>query len=100
MTPQVIYLEKYLNSRYGTDGIRIIEGYDIGAWIFPTAETGEYFMDWTDDYVFGGDDETFIAFQVKVPPALVNSRPTAPSEIIAMVSKFKMVGKKFGIKIV
>lgn len=100
MTPQVVYLERYLNSRYGTTAIRIIVGYETGVWEYPVAVTGEQHYDDPLVYEFSGNDETVIAFQVEVPNSLILSRPSAAGEIMAMVSRFKVPGKIFVLKIV
>ena len=95
MTPQVICIEGMLNRRYGTTSIRIVPGYEIGVWAFPSQETGEQYYDNEGSYIFSSADETVIAFQVEVPGALSSESHS----IVAIVNKYKLLGKKFVIKI-
>lgn len=96
MTPQVIYIEGMLNRRYGTTSIRLIEGYEIGVWAFPSEENGEQYYDDPDAYIFSDNDETVIAFQCEIPSSLQSESQT----IISMINRYKLLGKKFVIKIV
>jgi len=99
MTPQVYYLEKYLNSRFGVVAIHIVEGFELGPWIFYTIPTGgdvDLFMVEPDNYLYSNEVSISVDFVVEVPSALEQQC----NLIAAMVQKFKLAGKSFIIQII
>jgi len=97
MTPQVIYIERFLRNRYGVPDIYISEGFTLGPWIFTKAETAdpEFYMDLANSYVYGDYDAIVVDFIVNIPSSLILEVQT----IAAMVSKYKLIGKYFIIQI-
>jgi len=99
MTPQVCYLEKLLNSRYGRTDIKIVEGYQLGPWVFstdPPSADIDFFMVDPDDFVYSGEDSVTVDFVVQVPRAISDFCAV----IAAYVQKYKLAGKLFIIQLV
>ncbi|MCX6281469.1 MAG: hypothetical protein NTU51_05875 [Bacteroidetes bacterium] len=99
MTPQVCYLEKFLNERWGTTEIRIVEGYELGPWVWhgvPPSGEVDLFMYEPDNYVYSNNDEVTVDFVVKVPSALSDFC----NVIAADVNKFKLFSKVFIIQLI
>ena len=99
MTPQIAYLEHYLNERYGTGtAIFISDGFLIGPWIFSNTEiaTPEFYMDLADSFVYSQSDQTSVDFIVNIPHDLTDF----VQDIAATVEKFKLFGKYFIIQII
>lgn len=99
MTPQVCYLEKLLNSRYGVTSIRIVDGYELGPWVFDQVPSGveiDFFMIEPDNYVYSDQDEITVDFVVQVPHALEEFC----NVIAAYVQKYKQAGKIFIIQLI
>ena len=99
MTPQVCYLEKFLNSRYGVSTIKIVEGYELGPWCFydgPPVGEIDMFMVEPDNYCYSNNVVTSVDFVVEVPRALEDQC----SMIAAYVQKYKLAGKSFIIQLI
>lgn len=104
MTPQIIFIERLLNDRYGRDpwDILIVEGYELGPWLFLNDEpavpqiyvynerTGV-----TDPFIWDITDPVEVDFVVKVPAELESEVPV----IGATVQKYKLAGKRFVVQI-
>jgi hypothetical protein len=99
MTPQIIYLEHMLNSRYGTGtAIFISDGFLLGPWIFADGDTPnpEFYMDDPlDSFVFADTDMVTVSFVVNIPRGLNG----VTQQIAAMVQKYKLAGKYFIIQL-
>ena len=99
MTPQIIYIEHLLNTRYGRDpwDILIDDGYYTGPWIFKIDEPSvpAFYMDQNNSFVWSDADSTTVDFVVRVPEALEMEVPV----IAATVSKYKLPGKYFVIQL-
>lgn len=97
MTPQIIYLERYLNFIFERTDIFIDEGYTLGPWIFLDTETPdpEFYMDQDDSFVFNLGDAVLVDFTVNIPAVIENNT----SRIAAIVHKYKLPGKSFIIQI-
>jgi hypothetical protein len=96
MTPQIIYLERYLNFRFESTEIYIDEGYTLGPWVF-NSYPGDptFFMDTPDDsWVYSGSDASEVDFVVHIPETLASSIP----HIASIVHKYKLPGKNFIIQ--
>ena len=103
MTPQIIYLERLLNSMFDSTEIFISNDYEnLGPWIFLNTETAdpEFYM--SDDvetdvdaYVYNNLDAVWVDFTVNIPEALHDNIPL----IAAIVQKYKLPGKYFIIQI-
>jgi len=99
MTPQVCYLEKFLNSRYGVSTIKIVEGYELGPWCFydgPPVGEIDMFMVEPDNYCYSNNVVTSVDYVVEVPRALEDQC----SMIAAYVQKYKLAGKSFIIQLI
>jgi len=99
MTPQVCFLEKLLNERYGVSTIRIVEGYELGPWVWigaPPSGDIDFFMVDPDDFVYSDQDSVTVDFVVQVPRALSDFC----NVIAALVQKFKLAGKIFLIQLI
>ena len=97
MTPQICYLEKYLNDMFSTTGISIQDGHLLGPWCFydmPPAGEVDFYAVEPDNYCYANHITIDIDFVVAVPWAL----EAECSTIAAYVQKFKMVGKSFIIQ--
>lgn len=99
MTPQIIYLEKYLNDLYNQTQIRIVEGFELGPWCFysgpPSGEVDMYMVE-PDNYCYSSFAVTNCDFVVEVPAAL----ELECNAIAAIVQKFKLAGKTFIIQLI
>lgn len=99
MTPQVAYLEHFLNDRYGTGvEIYITDGYDLGPWVwYQNVPAGQidFFMKEPYNYCYPNTAATNIDFVVHVPHALSDQAQS----IAAIVQKFKLAGKCFIIQL-
>jgi len=97
MTPQVIYIERLLNNRYGRSDIFISEGFTLGPWVFSNADTPDpdFYMDQADSFVYGTNDAIVVDFIVNIPSLLSGE----VQDIAAMVMKYKFLGKYFIIQI-
>jgi len=97
MTPQVIYLERILNNRYGRTDIFISEGFTLGPWVYLITETAvpQFYLDQADSYVFHKDDHVVVDFIVNIPEALIDEVQV----IASTINKFKLLGKYFIIQI-
>jgi hypothetical protein len=97
MTPQIIYLERYLNFIFGQTTIFIDEGYTLGPWIFLDTEEPdpEFFMDQDDSFVFNLNDAVLVDFTVNIPAVIDNQS----ARVAALVHKYKLPGKSFIIQI-
>lgn len=98
MTPQVAWIERFLNTRYGRIDIFIGEGYGLGPWVWnKTPETGEFdfFMDEPDSFIFAGADASNVGFVVNIPSSLAQE----VQHIAAIVQRYKLPGKTFIIQI-
>lgn len=99
MTPQIIYLEKFLNDRYGTTEIRIVEGYEYGPYCWysgPPAGEIDMFMIEPDNYCYSTVIGATVDFVVQVPRALESEC----NVIAAYVTKYKLAGKIFIIQLI
>jgi len=99
MTPQVCYLEKFLNSRYGRSDIQIVEGYQLGPYVFstdPPSADIDFFMVDPDYFVYSDEDSVTVNFVVQVPRALSSEC----NVIAAYVKKYKLAGKVFIIQLI
>ncbi len=99
MTPQICYLEKLLNSRYGRTDIRIVEGYQLGPWVFlaePPSGDIDFFMVDPDYFVYSDEDSVTVDFVVQVPRVLSDFC----NVIAAYVQKYKLAGKVFIIQLI
>lgn len=99
MTPQICYLEKYLNDMFNSTKIRIVDGYLLGPWCFfngPPSGDEDFYMVEPDNYCFAYNVTTDIDFVVEVPQELEGEC----NVIAAYVQKFKMVGKSFIIQLI
>jgi hypothetical protein len=99
MTPQIAFLEHYLNERYATGtAIFISEGYTLGPWVWlsgvPAGETDFYMVE-PDNYCYPSTSETNIGFVVNVPHSLEDE----VQHIVSLVYKFKLAGKSFIIQL-
>lgn len=97
-TPQVIYIERLLNTRFGRSDIFISEGYGLGPWIWNISpESGEFdfYFDQQDSFVFNSNDAETISFIVNIPSIL----HIYAKNIGAIVQKHKLPGKSFIIQI-
>lgn len=97
MTPQVIYLEKYLNDRYGVTTIKIVDGYQLGPFMYndPPAGKTDLFMIEPHNYMYSESIATTVDFVVQIPEELRDEN----KNIAATVAKFKLGGKIFIIQI-
>jgi hypothetical protein len=97
MTPQIIYLERYLNFVFEQTTIFINEGYTLGPWIFLDTETPspDFFMDEDDSFIFSFDDAILVDFTVNIPAVIEGQT----SRIAAIVHKYKLPSKSFIIQI-
>ncbi len=98
MTPQIAYLEKLLNDRYGTGTeIFISDGYTLGPWIFSDTEAAdpEFFMDQANSFVYSIYVFATVNFVVNIPGSIDDF----VQQIAAMVAKYKLAGKSFIIQI-
>jgi len=99
MTPQICYLEKYLDDRFNSTEIRIVEGYLLGPWMFfagaPAGDEDFYAVE-PDNYCYANNVTTTVDFVVQVPHEL----EAECNALAAMVQKFKMVGKSFIIQLI
>ena len=99
MTPQICYLEKYLNDRFNSTEIKIVEGYSLGPWMFlagPPAGDVDFYAVEPDNYCYASNVTTDVDFVVEVPRELESEC----NVIAAIVQKFKMVGKSFIIQLI
>jgi len=99
MTPQIIYLERFLNNRYGRTDIRIAEGYEYGPYCFfagPPAGEIDLFMVEPDNYCYSTAIGATVDFVVQVPRALASEC----NVIAAYVQKYKLAGKIFIIQLI
>lgn len=99
MTPQIAYLEHYLNERYATGtAIYIGDGYSLGPWVYydavPQGEE-DFWMIEPYNYCYPGSTSITIGFVVNVPRALINET----QKIAAIVQHFKLAGKTFIIQL-
>lgn len=97
-TPQVIYIERLLNTRFGRNDIFISEGYELGPWIWnilPPVGEFDFYLDQHDSYVFNSNDAVTISFIVNIPSILY----IYAKNIAAIVQKYKLPGKSFIIQI-
>jgi hypothetical protein len=98
MTPQIAYLEHFLNRLFSRTDIFITDGYELGPWIFSNTETPdpEFYMD-TDDqsFVYSNQDTVTVDFIVNIPYAIIGDVQL----IAAIVNKYKLPGKYFIIQI-
>lgn len=98
ITPQIIYLEYYLNDRFGRTDIFISEGYLLGPWVWsskPAAPDFDFFLDTPTSFVYASGDSNSVGFVVNIPSSIIDSANT----IAAMVQRHKLVGKSFIIQI-
>jgi len=99
MTPQVCFLEKYLNDKYNRTDIRIADGYELGPWAWkggpPVGQTDLYMIE-PYNYCYTEDDTISVDFVVKVPFVLESECNT----IAAIVQYFKLAGKSFIIQLI
>lgn len=100
MTPQIIYLEHLLNTRYNRNpyDIYIGEGIDLGPWFFTDNLPGdpEFYFDQNDSYLWTNNDVVSnVDFVVNVPHPLDSDT----SVIAALVQKYKLAGKVFVIQL-
>jgi hypothetical protein len=99
MTPQINYLEHYLNERYGTGTqIWIGDGYLLGPWCWyggPPAGQVDFFMVEPYNYCYSDNVVTTIDFVVNIPISL----STQTQQIAAIVQKYKLAGKSFIIQL-
>lgn len=99
MTPQVCFLEKLLNDRYGVTTIKIVEGYELGPWAYfagPPVGTDDLFMVEPGNYCYSANVVISVDFVVEVPTALSAECNT----IAAYVQKYKLAGKSFIIQLI
>lgn len=99
MTPQLCYLEHFLNSRYGVTTIRIVEGYELGPWCFylgPPSGDIDMFMVEPDNYCYSQYVVVSVDFVVEVPMALSDEC----NMIAAYLQKYKLAGKSFIIQLI
>lgn len=98
MTPQIKYLEHFLNTKYDRDpaDIFIDDGYQLGPWIWPVGSPADpiFYLDQADSYVYCGTDEIDVDFVVNIPEVLTEDAPP----IGAIVTKYKLPGKHFVIQ--
>jgi hypothetical protein len=96
ITPQVCYIEKALNLRFGRDDIVIEEGNRLGPFIYlrDVEPETEFYMDQEDSYVYTVDDTADCDFIVVIPSAIEADAPL----IAALVHRYKLPGKKFIIQ--
>jgi hypothetical protein len=96
VTPQICYIEKALNLRFGRTDIAIAEGYRLGPFIFTNSQDvpDEFFMDQADSFVYTVDETADCDFVVLIPGAIETDAPL----IAAMVHRYKLPGKKFIIQ--
>ena len=98
MTPQICFLEKYLNDRFETSGIRIVDGKMLGPWCFyggPPVDDVDFYAVEPDNYCYAANVATEIDFVVEVPHPIQSEC----GAIAAAVQKYKMAGKSFLIQI-
>jgi hypothetical protein len=100
MTPQIIYLEHLLNTRYERNpwDIFIGDGFDLGPWFFTDNLPGdpEFYWDQDDSYLWTNNDVVNnVDFVVNVPDAVESAIPV----IAGLVQKYKLAGKIFVIQI-
>lgn len=94
LTPQVAMLERYLNDKFTTEDIEIVDGELLGPWLFTTvlASTGsEFYLDQSDSYLWNDEDQA--SFVVRVPDSF-DDEVEIP-QIVGIVNKFKLPGKNF-----
>ncbi len=99
MTPQVGYLEKYLNDKYNVTTIEIVDGFALGPWVWrdqPPEGEVDFFMLEPDNYVWNDNDVAAIDFVVRVPSSLESEC----NVIAAIVQYFKLAGKTFIIELI
>ncbi|MEI6899926.1 MAG: hypothetical protein WCL00_08610 [Bacteroidota bacterium] len=100
MTPQILFLEHLLNTRYGRNpwDILIDDGYALGPWLFSIDETAspQFYTNQADSYVWSDQDSTVVDFVVEVPGVLEDEVPV----IGATVQKYKLPGKHFVVQII
>jgi hypothetical protein len=99
MTPQIAYLEHFLNDRYGTGSqIFISEGYLLGPWCWyggPPAGEVDFYAVEPDNYCYSDNVVSEIDFVVNIPRSVEDQT----QQIAAMVQKYKLAGKSFIIQI-
>ena len=99
MTPQICFLEKYLNDLFGSTEIRIVDGYLLGPWCFfnePPAGDVDFYAVEPYNYCYANNVITDVDFVVEVPMEL----EAECNAIAAYVQRFKMVGKSFIIQLI
>jgi hypothetical protein len=90
MTPQVNMLQEYINDWFEVTTIEIVDGDELGPWVYPVYDSNQFYLDQADGYVFNPQDE--FDFDVRVP----NTFTTAQiQELAAIINKFKLPGKNF-----
>lgn len=98
MTPQICYIEHFLNSVFFREDIFITDGYSLGPWIFSNTEIPDpdFFMDTQDEsFVYSNSDLITVDFIVNIPAAIASE----VQRIAAIVNKYKLPGKYFIIQI-
>ncbi len=95
MTPQVKMMEQYLNDRYEVTTIEIVDGGELGPYLVRDfTETDLFYLEQADSYVWSISD--VYDFIVKIPDDLSDYA----AEIAAIVTRFKLPGKRFMILII
>lgn len=97
-TPQILYLEHYLNNRFTRVDIFISEGYDLGPWFFNTYVEGDPEFYWdiaNENWLWGNNDADTTDFVVNIPSILADQVQL----IAACVQKYKLPGMRFIIQI-
>ncbi len=97
MTPQIAFIERFLNTRYGRTDIFIGEGFNLGPWVWnkePQQGDFDFFIDEPDSFIFNEVDAVNVSFVVNIPFTLQDQ----VQHIAAIVQIYKLPGKSFIIQ--